>query len=185
MRSRNYDADSRSGRVVVALSDRLAEAWHVKRLDQSAIRADFMAKFFGLDHGVGGQSQDGQAHAVMRPFQRANAANGFEPVDDGHVQVHQDDVEGAIAAIQRGFDRIDGRAAITDGRYVMAEPFQIGARKQEVDLIVFSQQNPQGAKPDDRAVCRPRRRRSSPRSRRRRHAGSPAGSARPCRGEWV
>ena len=81
------------------------EGLGVDGLGDVVVHAQGQATVPLFHHGVGGHGQDRQ---VAEPGLQAQAAGGFVTVHDGHLQIHEHQVEGAIAQPGQGFLAVAG-----------------------------------------------------------------------------
>ena len=88
-------------------------------------------------HGVRGQTDHARAGQALSRFIRTDPASRFEAVHQGHLPVHEDDIERALLECREGRHPVRGNA---DG---VASAFEHGARDGLVERVVLRDQDPQ------------------------------------------
>ena len=78
------------------------------RLGDVVVHADRHAFFAVSGHGIGGQGDDGQSPPRRWRHQGAQGAGGLEPVHDGHLAIHQHQIERLREGALKGLGPVAG-----------------------------------------------------------------------------
>ena len=120
--------------------DRLGEPRQIDRLGQEVVDAGAQRRPPILLHRVGGQRDDRHRPRARFLLGAADAARGFEAVEAGHLDVHQDNFETGRLAARRRLAERRRFAPVVRPHDFEAEPAQRLLGDRRVDLIVLGEQ---------------------------------------------
>ena len=105
-------------------------------LGDEAVHADFQAAVAVAGHGVGGEGNDA---GLPVGWQRAADADGrFNTVEFRHLEVHEDELIGALG------DGLDGFEPVGDGVGFVAETFEEAQGDLLIDGVVLGEEHGEG-----------------------------------------
>ena len=121
------------------LAQDLAEFLGVEGFTEVAVHAGFQASSFIFGEGMGGDGDDpGMAGGSVEGFLVANSPGGQQSVHDGHLKVHEDQVERHLApAGERLFTVV--------GFHKLVTPFsEQGGQNLTVHEVILDDQDSEG-----------------------------------------